>query len=293
MFLILKLFILNEYLKLILKYWKEEEYNCTIVRPDLTIAWTRGKIWIRDLIRNITTRILHCMKVSQGNGQIRNNKNTQRSVETRPWFYEVIRAMWRSSHLQGRYKGSTFISRFFLREGGRLYTGYHFSVILRTWVLVWPQESNPRRPCLQSTALLTELVRPSRPGLVQHRGNRQLASNLKLRDVAAVHKSVLVKGQVVKLETFKFDGLFGNIKTLKIAVLLWRTKLLLSFCFSGVILCARLYVLFVSKLFSIYSKKKNNNNNNKIKDTFLIPGMLTQTSHQNTRATDRRRKYLD
>ena len=72
---------------------------------------------------------------------------------------------------------------------------------------MWPRESNPRRPCLQSTARLTELVRPSRPGLVQHRGNRQLASNLKLRDVAAVHQSVLAKGQAVKLETFKFDGI--------------------------------------------------------------------------------------
>ena len=36
----------------------------------------------------------------------------------------------------------------------------HFSVILRTWVLVWSQESNPRPPALQSSTLPTELILP-------------------------------------------------------------------------------------------------------------------------------------
>ena len=67
---------------------------------------------------------------------------------------------------------------------------------------------------------------------------------------------------------------------------------MLSACSSEVILCARVYVLFVSNYFQ-FTTPKNNNNNNKIKDTYLIPGKLTQTSYQNTRATDRRLKYLD
>ena len=36
----------------------------------------------------------------------------------------------------------------------------HFSVTLRPWVLVWPQESNPQAPALQSSALPTELIPP-------------------------------------------------------------------------------------------------------------------------------------
>ena len=36
----------------------------------------------------------------------------------------------------------------------------HFSVILRSWVLVRPWESNPQPPALQSNALLTELILP-------------------------------------------------------------------------------------------------------------------------------------
>ena len=50
--------------------------------------------------------------------------------ETGPQFYLVIRATWRSSHLQD--KGSTFISQSFLRP----------------WVLVWSPESNPWPPAL-------------------------------------------------------------------------------------------------------------------------------------------------
>ena len=55
-------------------------------------------------------------------------------------FYVVIRAIQRSSHLQG--KGSTFISQSFLRP----------------WVLVWSPESNLQPPALQSSALVTELI---------------------------------------------------------------------------------------------------------------------------------------
>ena len=36
----------------------------------------------------------------------------------------------------------------------------HFSVTLRPWVLVWPQELNSRPPALQSSALPTELIPP-------------------------------------------------------------------------------------------------------------------------------------
>ena len=50
--------------------------------------------------------------------------------ETGLQFYLVIRATWRSSHLQD--KGSTFISQSFLRP----------------WVLVWSPESNPWPPAL-------------------------------------------------------------------------------------------------------------------------------------------------
>ena len=58
---------------------------------------------------------------------------------------------------------------------------------------------------------------------------------------------------------------------------------MLSACSSEVILCAQVNVLFVSNYFQ-FTTPKNNNNNNKIKDTYLIPGKLTQTSYQNTRA---------
>ena len=205
------------------------------------------------------------MKVSQGNGQIRNSKNTQRSVETG----------WRSTSLQARYKGSTFISQ----------------TILRPWVFVWPLESNPRRPCLQSIALLTELVRPCP-------APRKPTTGLELKVAGRCSCSQKCPWRRTGGETWNYQIWWDYLKILNrskllLDLLLWRTKLLLSACSSKVILCARVYVLFVSNYFQFTTPKNNNNNNNKIKDTFLIPGKLTQTSYQNTRATDRRLKYLD
>ena len=42
--------------------------------------------------------------------------------------------------------------------GGQRYSAFHFSVILRPWVLVQPWESNLWPPALQSSTLLTELI---------------------------------------------------------------------------------------------------------------------------------------
>ena len=87
-------------------------------------------------------------------------------------------------------------------------------------------------------------------------------------------------------------GLFGNIKSLKIAV---RPATLeneiIAFCLFFRSHFVRASVRSFCNYFQFTTPK--NNNNNKIKDTFLIPGKLTQTSYQNTRATDRRLKHLD
>ena len=59
---------------------------------------------------------------------------------------------------------------------------YHFSVILRPWVLVRPRESNPQPPALQSSALPTELILPwflsSIPNFLNKQACRILINNL-------------------------------------------------------------------------------------------------------------------